>query len=146
MECAKCSPDCVKEVVMLKEDDSAFRARFQKKMREEIIFGKHKALELKRAIIVPPEIATVSSSNISAHATFCVVNPDLCSGCGACEEICEYRAPRVEYRDGRFVAGINKNICRECGTCAAHCPSSAISQQYFTDGYVEEEIIRRLKG
>ncbi len=37
MECSRCSPDCAKEVVMLKENDTAFRARFQKKTREEII-------------------------------------------------------------------------------------------------------------
>ena len=96
-------------------------------------------------VTVPPEISSVSSTRLDAQAAFCVVDQELCNGCGVCEEICEYRAPRVEYRAGRFVATIHRDICRECGTCAAHCPTGAIRQQYFSDESIEDEIDKRLK-
>ena len=149
MECVKCSSDCLKEVVMLRvgpDGETAFRARFQKRTTDKLILSEHKALNFKRVITVPPEISSVSSSYLEASPTFCTVDPELCHGCGACEEICEYRAPRVEYREGRFVATIYRDICRECGTCAAHCPSGAISQQYFSDEKIEDEIDKWLKG
>jgi heterodisulfide reductase subunit A len=147
MECVKCSSDCSKEMVILRaggEGGAAFRALFQKNTTDAIVLDEHRALGLRRVVEVPPDISRTSSSALEAEATFCVVDAELCHGCGGCEEICEYRAPRIEYREGRFVATIYRDVCRGCGTCAAHCPSGAIRQQHFSDEFIEDEIDRCL--
>jgi NADPH-dependent glutamate synthase beta subunit-like oxidoreductase/ferredoxin len=149
MECVRCSSDCSKEIVMMRpahDGMTPVRLRFQKRTTDKIILAEHRALNFKKVVTVPPEIATSGSSSVQPEATFCVVDPDLCMGCGACEEICEYSAPRVEFLNGRFTATIHRDICRECGTCAAHCPSGAIRQQYFTDEFIDDEIERIIRG
>jgi len=57
------------------------------------------------------------------------VNPERCRGCGVCEEICEYHAPRIS-PDPKlgFVSKIDILACKGCGTCVAACPSGAIEQ------------------
>ena len=51
-----------------------------------------------------------------------VVDKDLCTGCGNCEEICP---PRAIYLDDDK-AVIEEEYCEECGFCAAACPVDAI--------------------
>jgi len=58
-----------------------------------------------------------------------VVDPERCRGCGLCEEICGYHAPRVapDPKYG-FVSSIDILACKGCGTCVSACPSGAIDQ------------------
>jgi NADPH-dependent glutamate synthase beta subunit-like oxidoreductase/NAD-dependent dihydropyrimidine dehydrogenase PreA subunit len=66
------------------------------------------------------------------------VNPTRCRACGACQEICEFRAIRVrENGSGVLVAQVDEAACLGCGTCAAHCPSGAITAGYSTDKQIE---------
>jgi coenzyme F420-reducing hydrogenase delta subunit/MinD superfamily P-loop ATPase len=61
------------------------------------------------------------------------VNADLCTGCGTCIGICQYKAIRAEGKDGDvlFVAQIDPELCQGCGLCAASCPSRAIEISRF---------------
>ncbi len=50
------------------------------------------------------------------------VNPEVCTGCGKCEEACRFGAVRLA--DGK--ARINEYSCEGCGVCAYVCPADAV--------------------
>jgi len=72
-----------------------------------------------------------------AHAE---INPDLCSGCRICNELCPYNA--ITYNAEKKVSEVNPSLCKACGTCVAACPSSAIKGKHFT----KEQILAELEG
>ncbi len=47
----------------------------------------------------------------------------LCTGCGACEDVCPRGVFAVEERKAKIV---DRDLCIECGACALNCPSGAI--------------------
>lgn len=51
-----------------------------------------------------------------------VVNEDLCTGCGICEDECPHEAITVDE-----VAVVDHDLCTECGICVNACPDDAIS-------------------
>jgi len=57
-------------------------------------------------------------------------DPDVCSGCGLCESICAYQAPKVHPR--MRIAIVNEALCEGCGACAGLCPSGAMQLRNFT--------------
>ncbi len=50
------------------------------------------------------------------------VEPEICIGCGECEEVCPYGA--VEVVDGQAV--IDPVLCHFCLRCVEECPKGAI--------------------
>ena len=66
------------------------------------------------------------------------IDPDLCSGCQTCRELCAYSAIEFDARLG--VSVVNEAKCKGCGSCAAHCPSGAAKVSHFTDRQVFAEI------
>ncbi len=67
---------------------------------------------------------------VTVESATCVVDEELCAGCGMCEEICPYGALSLDIRRGVMTA--NVVLCKGCGACAATCPSNAISLMHFT--------------
>lgn len=63
----------------------------------------------------------------------------MCAGCGLCEQVCEYRALKID--PYRKVMTVNEALCKGCGACNATCPSSAISLRHFKT----EQIIAQLR-
>jgi ferredoxin len=53
-----------------------------------------------------------------------VIDPTICTGCGACIEACP--AGAITF-DGEC-ARIDPDLCVECGTCADECPTGAITE------------------
>jgi len=52
------------------------------------------------------------------------LDPDKCSGCGRCLEVC----PRAVFGpNGRRVLIRNRDACLECGACARNCPTEALT-------------------
>ena len=51
-----------------------------------------------------------------------IVNEELCTACGICQEACPSDAITVE-----DVARVDAEKCTECGVCVDECPNDAIS-------------------
>ncbi len=81
-----------------------------------------------------------------------VVNVDVskCSGCGACTDICPYKAIKlteVSLRENskkvtRVVAKANPGLCQGCGACTVACRSGAADLLGFTN----EGILREMEA
>lgn len=52
------------------------------------------------------------------------VNPDLCTGCGICMDVCPTNA--IVLKDDK--AFIVDDLCRNCKECVRVCPSEAINE------------------
>lgn len=51
------------------------------------------------------------------------LDPDACSGCGRCEEVCPHQVFALEGGAARITS---LDSCMECGACARNCPSGAV--------------------
>ncbi len=74
-------------------------------------------------------LSLFSNEELLHDPTVAVVDMDVCSGCGICEEICAYQAVKVDPKTKK--AEVNDLICEGCGACAATCPSGAIQHKNF---------------
>ena len=74
----------------------------------------------------------LSKKKLETEATVAQVDRDVCSGCGICESICEYKAIELlTGLDGRRTAVVNQVLCKGCGACSGACPSRAMTQAGF---------------
>jgi heterodisulfide reductase subunit A len=89
-------------------------------------------------------VALLAQGRVRTRAEISVIDPDLCSGCRSCIEVCPYSA--IGFDEGRAVAVVNEALCQGCGSCAAACPSSSASVKHFTDRQVMEELEAILLG
>jgi ferredoxin len=55
---------------------------------------------------------------------FAVVNSELCTGCGACEERCQVAA--IKLNGEKATAAVDLTRCLGCGLCIDVCPENAI--------------------
>ncbi|NOX33313.1 MAG: 4Fe-4S dicluster domain-containing protein [Deltaproteobacteria bacterium] len=67
-----------------------------------------------------PAPAKIVSSNFQAG-----VDPDECTGCQACEEICPMDAVKVDKE--KIIASVNLDRCIGCGLCVTACQFDAVS-------------------
>lgn len=83
--------------------------------------------------------ATVLASDyLLTEAMVAAVNPDLCSGCGACEDVCAYQAVAINEATG--TAEVNSVLCKGCGSCSAVCRSHAVDLQGFSNQQLVDEM------
>ena len=48
---------------------------------------------------------------------------NMCSGCGACKDICPFGAIEMELdKEGFYYPRINQYKCINCGLCTRRCP------------------------
>jgi heterodisulfide reductase subunit A2 len=73
----------------------------------------------------------LSTDSLEATGAVSYIDESRCSGCGACVDVCAYKA--ITLNEERGVAEINEAICKGCGACAATCRGSAINLRGFKD-------------
>ena len=62
-----------------------------------------------------------------------ICEPNCCTGCGLCEQICNHSAIRLQADAEGFLRPlINFNACAECGLCRVRCPANAAFQPEAT--------------
>jgi heterodisulfide reductase subunit A len=98
-----------------------------KDVSESIISGEAAAA---RASIL------MGNGKVKTEAITAVVDQEQCIGCGLCEEICPYGAPRIE--EGK--SEIREILCRGCGSCAAECPKRAITMRHYRDDQILAQV------
>ncbi len=82
--------------------------------------------------------ALLAAGTVETRAEISSIDPDICSGCKSCLQVCPYNA--IYFDEGRQVAVVNDALCQGCGSCSATCPSSAAAVAQFNDSQVMAEI------
>ncbi|MDI7262167.1 MAG: 4Fe-4S binding protein, partial [Thermodesulfobacteriota bacterium] len=83
-------------------------------------------------------VSLLSKGTVRTLAEISYIDPDRCSGCRICVEMCPYSA--ISFGEGAGVAVVNDALCQGCGSCAAACPSSAAGVRHFDDGQIMAEL------
>ncbi len=78
----------------------------------------------------------MGNRKVKTDAITAVVDEELCIGCGLCEEICPYGAPKIE--EGK--SKVREILCRGCGSCAAECPKRAITMRHYGDDQILTQV------
>ena len=79
-------------------------------------------------------VTVLSALEISVSGTVALVDPNFCSSCGVCVEVCPYSAPKFNENTGK--AEIQPTLCKGCGLCGASCRSGAIHLKGFDTGQI----------
>jgi heterodisulfide reductase subunit A len=70
----------------------------------------------------------LSQDHISVDTPVAAIDPNLCTGCGNCPQVCPTQAIRLEKRDGVLsLSEVDALRCIGCGNCVVVCPVKAIS-------------------
>jgi len=80
----------------------------------------------KDELILDPKIASV--------------DPDVCSGCLNCVEVCPFNAIESTRFNGKTVAQVVPSLCHGCGNCAATCRTKAANVQGFSDEQIYAQV------
>jgi len=60
---------------------------------------------------------------LASSGYLCLVDEDLCIGCGECHEYCQFEALGL----GAFVSVVDAEKCMGCGVCVSKCAQGALS-------------------
>jgi len=83
-------------------------------------------------------VSLLSKGTVRTLAEISYIDPDRCSGCRTCIDMCSYSA--ISFDEGAGVAVVNDALCQGCGSCAAACPSSAAGIRHFEDCQIMAEL------
>jgi heterodisulfide reductase subunit A len=100
---------------------------------------------------IPDSVATTGAASVRAceilskdelilDPKVAFVNPDICSGCLNCVEVCPFNAIESTRINGKIVAQVVSTLCHGCGNCAATCRTKAANVQGFTDDQIYAQV------
>jgi len=105
---------------------------------------------------IPDSVASASGASVKVCALFAneeliadpmtaQINPNLCSLCKTCVDVCPFSAvieEEVKRPDGRVQKQMRviDGVCHGCGACAASCRPGAITLMGYTDQQIFSEI------
>ncbi len=79
-------------------------------------------------------VTVLSQLEISVSGTVALIDPNFCSSCGVCVDVCPYSAPK--FNENTAKAEIQATLCKGCGLCVASCRSGAIHLKGFDTGQI----------
>ena len=139
----------------LSMDKDGFLAEAHPKLRpvESVTAGMFLAGAVQAPKDIPESVAQASAAAAKAamilsqeqlfHSpTVAMANPNLCTACGMCVDVCPYDA--LSLND--VVVVVNEVLCEGCGTCSATCLRGAIEVLNNTQSQVHEMISASLGG
>jgi len=85
-------------------------------------------------------LGRIHQGEIALEPVRASVDPDKCSGCRICNNLCPFNA--ILFHEDLMVTEINPALCQGCGTCVAACPAGAISGT----GFSNEQIMAQIEG
>ena len=83
-------------------------------------------------------VTVLSALEIAVSGMVAMVDPNMCSSCGVCTEICPYSAPKFNETSSK--AEIQSALCKGCGLCVASCRSGAIHLKGFETGQIMAQL------
>ena len=83
-------------------------------------------------------VTILAKGNIKLGGVITYIQPELCSGCLGCINVCPFGA--ITFDQKKFVADVNPALCKGCGACAAVCPSEAPSLMGFDNNQLYAQI------
>ncbi|MFX1255413.1 MAG: 4Fe-4S binding protein [Promethearchaeota archaeon] len=76
-------------------------------------------------------LVILGSEKLTHDPTIATIDPELCTKCGICADLCPFGAIKVDN-----IAQVTDVLCEGCGTCIAACPSGAARLTNMTDAQV----------
>ncbi len=84
--------------------------------------------------------ALISSGEIDLEPTIASVDPERCTWCNACMEVCPIDAIKKVSLKGKEVAKVDESICKGCGMCLPVCDQDATMLTGYSDIEIESMI------
>ncbi len=83
-------------------------------------------------------LSLAARGTVQVPSTISWIDPDVCSGCQTCIDLCPYSA--IEFDERRMVSVINEAVCKGCGSCSGFCPSDAAQVRHFKGRQIFAEL------
>jgi heterodisulfide reductase subunit A len=83
-------------------------------------------------------LSLATRGKVAVPPTISWIDPDVCSGCQVCIDLCPYGA--ITYNPRRMVSEVNPAVCKGCGSCSGFCPNGAAGSRHFKSRQVFAEI------
>ncbi len=90
-------------------------------------------------------LSLIDAGYVTLEPFTAYIDPQLCSGCQTCVNMCPYGAIELVQQNGRKVSQVNEVLCKGCGTCVSACPSGVAIQHGFTTEQINAEIVGALE-
>jgi len=87
-------------------------------------------------------LSLMDAGKVTLEPFTAYIDPELCSGCLTCLNMCPYSAIHAISLNGRVISEINEVLCKGCGTCVAACPSGVAEQH----GFEHQQIMSEIEG
>jgi len=85
-------------------------------------------------------LTILARENIMVGGIVARIEPELCSGCLGCINVCPYAA--ITFIAEKNIVEVNEALCKGCGACAAAC----LSEASVLMGFSNKQLYAQIKG